>query len=54
MTMHNMESPHRIFMFKVVLLEYSAYMFLFHAFACALAISYLYKSYGHFKINTKE
>lgn len=54
MTMHHIELPHHIFMFKVVLLKYSTYMFLFHTFIFALANVSLYKSYDHFLINTKE
>lgn len=52
--MHHIELPHHIFMFKLVLLKYSTYMFLFHTFIFALANAFLYKSYDHFLINTEE
>lgn len=54
MTMHHIELSHNIFMFKVVLLKYSTYMFSFHTFIFVLANAYPYKSYDHFLINTKE
>lgn len=41
-------------MFKVVLLKYSTYTFIFHTFIFVLANAYLYKSYDHFLTNTKE
>lgn len=52
--MHHTELPHNIFMFKVVLLKYSTYTFIFHTFIFVLANAYLCKSYDHFLINTKE